>query len=287
MKSPHSPTWLPVHRVTKGGSLISPFSTVPTSRISLHREGAGGGLNVRDLALKSSPGREAENNLPSEGSELPEVPGWKRVFDCVVIGVLLPFWLPIAMGIAGWIKIVSPGPIFYRQARIGRGGRVFNILKFRSMKANAPTSTHEQHLEQLIKSNVPMAKLDGVADPRIIPGGRVLRALGLDELPQLINVLMGEMSLVGPRPSTPNEYALFTEAQKARVGVLPGLTGYWQVSGKNKLTFQQMISLDLHYVGRMCLGLDVAIMLATIPAMFLQFMESRGPAVSEETKSGI
>ena len=143
------------------------------------------------------------------------------------------------------------------------------------MKAGAPTHSHEQHLEKLIKGDAPMMKLDGTADPRIIPGGRCLRAMGLDELPQLINVLWGHMSLVGPRPSTPNEHALYTEEQKARAAVLPGLTGYWQVSGKNKLTFQQMISLDLQYVAKMSLGLDMAIVVATVPAMLLQFMESR------------
>lgn len=202
-------------------------------------------------------------------------PSWKRGLDCLVIGLLFPLWFPLAVVIAGWIKIVSPGPVFYRQARIGRGGQVFNILKFRSMKVDAPTSSHEQHLEQLIKTNAPMAKLDGQADPRIIPGGRCLRAIGLDELPQLLNILMGHMSLVGPRPSTPNEFTFFTEAQKVRAGVLPGLTGYWQVSGKNKLTFEQMISLDLQYIARMNFWLDVAIMLATVPAMLLQYAESR------------
>ena len=123
-----------------------------------------------------------------------------------------------------------------------------------------------------------MTKLDGVADPRIIPGGRCLRAMGLDELPQLINVLRGEMSLVGPRPSTQNEHELYTDQQKRRAAVLPGLTGYWQVSGKNKLTFQQMIDLDLQYVDKMSPGLDLAIVVATIPAMMLQFMESRAGA---------
>jgi exopolysaccharide production protein ExoY len=130
-------------------------------------------------------------------------------------------------------------------------------------------------LERLIKGDAPMTKLDGAADPRIIPGGRCLRAIGLDELPQLINVFRGDMSLVGPRPSTPNEHALFSEEQKERASVLPGLTGYWQVSGKNKLTFQQMMYLDLQYVEKMSLGLDLAIVVATVPALFLQYMESR------------
>jgi lipopolysaccharide/colanic/teichoic acid biosynthesis glycosyltransferase len=238
--------------------------------------GADGLAKVRDLVDRRR--RRAAVTAAVEASAIVAVepiPAWKRGLDCLVIGLLFPFWFPLAVVIAGWIKIVSPGPVFYRQARVGRGGHLFNILKFRSMKVDASTSSHEQHLEQLIKTNAPMAKLDGQADPRIIPGGRCLRAIGLDELPQLLNILMGHMSLVGPRPSTPNEFTFFTEAQKVRVGVLPGLTGYWQVSGKNKLTFEQMISLDLQYIARMNFWLDLAIMLATVPAMLLQYAESR------------
>ena len=203
------------------------------------------------------------------------VPVWKRVLDWTLILLSLPITLPLGLFIAGWIVAVSPGSVFFTQTRIGRGGREFQILKFRSMKVNAPTATHEQYLEKLIKSDAPMTKLDGVADPRIIPGGRCLRAMGLDELPQLINVLRGEMSLVGPRPSTRNEYDLFTAEQRRRASVLPGLTGYWQVSGKNKLTFQQMIALDLQYISKMSIGMDLAIVVATLPAVFLQVMESR------------
>jgi len=268
--------------LTKGGSLIGPFSGNQPIRHPSLRGGADSLAKARGVIERTRPAGESVSvgstlSARPRGfeTEVPPIPGWKRIIDCLCIGLLAPIWLPLALVIACWIKIVSPGSVFYRQARIGRGGQVFNILKFRSMKVDAPTSSHEQHLEQLIRSDVPMAKLDGVADPRIIPGGRCLRAIGLDELPQLWNVMRGEMSLVGPRPSTPNEYLLFTEVQKSRVEVLPGLTGYWQVSGKNKLTFQQMIALDLQYTKRMSLGLDVAIMLATVPAMLLQYMESR------------
>jgi len=187
----------------------------------------------------------------------------------------LPVTLPLGLFICAWIKLVSRGPIFFHQERVGLGGERFTILKFRSMAAGAPTQVHEEYLKGLIGSNAPMAKLDTEADPRIIAGGRCLRAIGLDELPQLINILRGQMSLVGPRPSTPHEFALYSDEQKSRVSVLPGLTGYWQVSGKNKLTFQQMITLDLHYVKKLSLGLDLAIVVATIPAMLLQYMESR------------
>lgn len=276
MKSPEFSTWSSTSAVTKGGSFLGLDSTSASLRTAAFVAGADGLAKVRDIV-----GRRRRRVAVTAAVEAPATvaveptPAWKRGLDCLVIGLLFPLWFPLAVVIAGWIKIVSPGPVFYRQARIGRGGRVFNILKFRSMKVDAPTSSHEQHLEQLIKTNAPMAKLDGQADPRIIPGGRCLRAIGLDELPQLLNILMGHMSLVGPRPSTPNEFTFFTEAQKVRVGVLPGLTGYWQVSGKNKLTFEQMISLDLQYIARMNFWLDVAIMLATVPAMLLQYAESR------------
>jgi lipopolysaccharide/colanic/teichoic acid biosynthesis glycosyltransferase len=118
-----------------------------------------------------------------------------------------------------------------------------------------------------------MTKLD-VADPRIVRGGRLLRALGVDELPQLFNVLSGEMSLVGPRPCTPREFQAYQPWQRARVQALPGLTGYWQVNGKNKTTFTEMIHLDLFYARAMSLGMDTAILLRTPPALLGQFLEA-------------
>jgi exopolysaccharide production protein ExoY len=144
------------------------------------------------------------------------------------------------------IKISSPGPIFYRQERVGFRGRPFMIFKFRSMRVDAKTSGHEFHLERLMRSGGPMTKLD-TSDARIIPWGRGLRAMGLDELPQIFNVIRGEMSLVGPRPCTRIEFENYEEWQRERVNIPPGLTGYWQVNGKNRTTFQQMIEMDLFY----------------------------------------
>ena len=141
------------------------------------------------------------------------------------------------------------------------------ILKFRTMKVNVETQSHERYLEQLIHANRPMTKLDSAGDPRIIPGGRILRATGLDELPQLFNVLRGEMSLVGPRPCTPHEFGRYQKWQQARVDAPPGLTGYWQVNGKNKTTFTEMIDMDIHYTKKMSLWLDLAIMVKTFPAL--------------------
>jgi hypothetical protein len=129
---------------------------------------------------------------------------------------------------------------------------------------------HREHLSQLMASNRPMKKLDAAGDSRLIPGGLLLRTLGLDELPQIINILRGEMSLVGPRPSTPYEYKMFEPAHRRRCETLPGLTGLWQVNGKNRTTFQRMMELDLQYARRKSLLLDLKILARTPAAILLQ-----------------
>jgi lipopolysaccharide/colanic/teichoic acid biosynthesis glycosyltransferase len=204
-----------------------------------------------------------------------EVPRWKRILDHVVIWLSLPFWALLAILIAAWIKIVSPGPIFFRQERVGFKGKRFMILKFRTMKINVETVAHERHLEQLLQASPCMTKLDASGDPRIIPGGRFLRATGLDELAQIANVLRGEMSIVGPRPCTPHEFNHYQPWQRERVNSLPGLTGYWQVNGKNKTTFTEMMNMDIFYTQNMSLRLDLAIMVRTFPAILLQLIEVR------------
>jgi len=171
-------------------------------------------------------------------------------------------------------RIASPGPVFYRQKRVGLGGRHFFIWKFRTMKLSAETRTHEHYFGELMRSDCPMTKLDTVGDCRLAPFGRILRASGLDELPQIFNVLGGEMSLVGPRPCLPNEFAKYEPWQRERVNGLPGLTGYWQVNGKNKTTFSQMIAMDLFYLHNMSVLLDLKIMLKTIDALAGQLFES-------------
>ena len=212
-----------------------------------------------------------------------QVPTWKTILDITCILFSLPLWLPVVLFLALWIKLASPGPIFFRQERVGFREKRFMILKFRTMKVNVETRTHEHHLEQLINSNVPMTKLDSAGDPRIIPGGRIIRAMGLDELPQLFNVLRGEMSLVGPRPCTPHEFKNYKGRQKERVNTPPGLTGYWQVNGKNKTTFTEMIDMDILYTKRMSLWLDLAIMLKTLPALMTQVIETRPAPRAVET----
>lgn len=143
------------------------------------------------------------------------------------------------------------------------------------MVAGNDTKTHQGHLKQLMKADVPMVKMDMKGDPRIIPFGVILRASGLDELPQLFNVLQGEMSLVGPRPCVRYEYENYELWQKERFNTLPGLTGLWQVSGKNKTTFDEMIRLDIAYSRNKTPGLYLKIILKTVPAIIVQMLETR------------
>jgi lipopolysaccharide/colanic/teichoic acid biosynthesis glycosyltransferase len=204
-----------------------------------------------------------------------EIPKWKRVLDVTCIVLALPFLVPVVFLIGLVIKIVSPGPVIFKQERIGYRARRFTCLKFRTMRVNAETASHQTHLYQLMASNSPMSKLDSAGDPRLIRFGSLLRASGLDELPQLFNVLCGDMSLVGPRPCVPYEFEQYLPDQRRRFNTLPGLTGLWQVSGKNRTTFSQMIDLDIHYTLHKSLWLDLKIIFKTIPAILLQCLEKR------------
>ena len=205
----------------------------------------------------------------SAESEQFSIPQWKRILDLTLIAFSTPIWLPVMIGIMIFIKLSSPGPVFYRQERIGHGRKRFQIYKFRSMRVNAETVSHESYFESLMRSDAPMAKLDA-ADDRIIPGGRFLRASGLDELPQLFNVIWGNMSLVGPRPCTLREFIKYEPWQHERFNAPPGLTGYWQVNGKNQTTFVEMINLDIHYAHEMSVRLDFWIILRTFPTLLRQ-----------------
>ncbi len=204
--------------------------------------------------------------------------GWKIALDITCILLALPIWLPVMILLMLVTRIASPGPIFYRQERVGFGERHFSIWKFRTMKVSAETQTHEHYFHELMKVDRPMTKLDAYGDPRLAPFGRFLRASGLDELPQIFNVLCGEMSLVGPRPCTPNEFAHYEPWQRERVNGLPGLTGHWQVNGKNNTTFNAMIVMDLFYLENMSILLDLKIMLKTGAVIAGQLLESRQAA---------
>src|SRR6478672_6832481 len=201
--------------------------------------------------------------------------GWKVALDITCILLSLPIWLPLMILLMLVTRLASPGPIFYRQERVGLRGRHFSIWKFRTMKVSAETQTHEHYFQELMKVSCPMTKLDAYGDPRLAPFGRILRASGLDELPQIFNVLCGEMSLVGPRPCLPNEFAGYEPWQRERMNGLPGLTGYWQVNGKNKTTFNEMIAMDLFYLENVSMLLDLKIMLKTGAVIAGQLFDSQ------------
>jgi len=211
---------------------------------------------------------------PASLSQYPPIPTWKRRLDLILIFLTMPIWLSAMVVVSLWICIVSPGPLLYRQERIGYWGRRFMILKFRTMHVNSETLSHEDYFEKLMRSNSPMTKLDVCGDARLIRGARTLRALALDELPQLFNVIRSEMSLVGPRPCTPHEFDRYRPEQKLRVNAPPGLTGYWQVNGKNRTSFGQMISMDIYYGQHMSVLMDLGIILKTLPAIAIQVGES-------------
>jgi lipopolysaccharide/colanic/teichoic acid biosynthesis glycosyltransferase len=197
------------------------------------------------------------------------------VLDITAILVAMPLLLPLMLFIALLIRVVSSGPVLFRQERVGYLGRRFTCFKFRTMVVGADTAVHQGHLNHLMSSDVPMVKMDTQGDPRLIPLGLLLRSSGLDELPQIINVLLGDMSLVGPRPCLPYEYDKYLPWQRERFNTLPGLTGLWQVSGKNKTTFVEMIQLDIDYVRSKTVWSDLRIILKTIPALIIQVEETR------------
>jgi lipopolysaccharide/colanic/teichoic acid biosynthesis glycosyltransferase len=203
------------------------------------------------------------------------VPLWKRVFDITVILVTLPVVLPLMILVALIVRCVSAGPVLFRQERVGLKGEIFKCFKFRTMVVGNHAAVHKGHLTQLMDARTPMVKMDVHGDPRIIPMGVALRAAGLDELPQIFNVLFGDMSLVGPRPCVPYEYEKYEAWHKERFDVLPGLTGLWQVSGKNNTTFDEMMHLDIRYARNSSPWLDLAIIFKTIPALGIQMIETR------------
>ncbi|MET3175514.1 UNVERIFIED_ORG: exopolysaccharide biosynthesis polyprenyl glycosylphosphotransferase [Arthrobacter sp. UYCu721] len=189
----------------------------------------------------------------------------KRAFDIAVAGVLVAVLSPIFLLLGLLVRVTDPGAVFYKQERIGLRGTTFNMLKFRSMKVDADTQ-----LASLLKAqgsnDTPLFKIAN--DPRITPLGRVMRKYSMDELPQLLNVLGGSMSLVGPRPQREGEVALYDDAAHRRLYVSPGMSGLWQVSGRSNLTWEESIRLDLYYVENWSLMGDVVILFKTFKAVF-------------------
>ena len=208
---------------------------------------------------------EAVNGIPLISIKESALTGFnralKRIVDVIIAGlalvVIAPLWALIALA----IKLDSPGPVLFRQERVGFRGKPFTLLKFRSMTADA-----EQQLDRLREQNEAAGPLFKIRDdPRRTRIGRFIRRTSLDELPQFINVLRGDMSMVGPRPGLASEVAQYQDWHRKRLEVLPGLTGLWQVSGRSELTFDEMVMLDIYYAENWSLGMDLRIIIRTVP----------------------
>jgi exopolysaccharide biosynthesis polyprenyl glycosylphosphotransferase len=209
-------------------------------------------------------------DLPMIGfSRKPQAEGQlavKRVLDLLGASILIVLAAPILIATALAIRIESRGPILFRQVRSGLGGRRFTMLKFRSMVVDAEARRRE--LEHLNEMNGPVFKIK--SDPRVTRVGRFIRATSIDELPQLFTVILGHMSLVGPRPPLPTEVAEYEPWQRRRLSVRPGITGPWQVSGRNDVDFEQWMKLDLGYIDNWSIWLDLEILLRTVPAVVMR-----------------
>lgn len=217
----------------------------------------------------------------------------KRLIDVIFVLVTLPILLPILIGVAILIKLDSRGPVLYRQDRVGtkrikNAGGVswekhnFTILKFRTMIPDAPSDIHRKFVKAYIAGDEEeMARIQerstsGIAsyklelDPRITRIGRWLRKTSLDELPQVWNILKGDMSLVGPRPAIPYEVKMYEEWHHQRLQTVQGLTGYWQTSGRNSISFDEMVNLDIDYINQQSIWFDIKILLLTLPIVLLR-----------------
>ena len=231
--------------------------------------------SARDVsAIQSYKAKMQQCENPADGLNsflVRGTPTWKRIIDILGSGLGLILLSPVFLLIAAVIKIVSPGPVFFKQIRVGHLGKPFTLLKFRTMKVNCDPSIHMKHISKLIDNNMPLRKLDN-NDPRIFGFGKMLRLTGLDELPQLVNVLRGEMSLVGPRPELPSSAKLCKQWHSKRFDIKPGLSGLWQVSNKTATTFNEMIRLDISYVKQMSFWLDAFILLKTLPTILFEMI---------------
>lgn len=201
-------------------------------------------------------------SLPDPSLPAP-VPAWKRLLDLALTLPGLVALAPLYLAIALAVGLSSPGPVFFVQTRIGRGGRPFGMIKFRSMYRDAEA----RRAALLTQSDRQGICFKSRNDPRVTPVGRILRRLSLDELPQLLNVIKGDMSLVGPRPALPEEVAAYPCHALGRLAVLPGITGPWQVSGRAEIGFDEMVEMDLDYARSPRLSADVTYLLRTFRAV--------------------
>ncbi len=198
----------------------------------------------------------------------------KRVLDVLFILLLLPFLCLIMLIVALFIRLDSEGPIFYRQKRVGQDGVDFDMLKFRSMYVNNDDKIHREAVKRYMNGDMlnghsgagsTLYKL--VGDPRVTRVGRIIRKLSIDELPQFFNVLRGEMSVVGPRPPLPYEVEAYSLRHSLRLLGKPGITGYWQVYGRSRVTFDEMVEMDINYLQKQSILQDIKLIILTIPVV--------------------
>jgi lipopolysaccharide/colanic/teichoic acid biosynthesis glycosyltransferase len=200
-------------------------------------------------------------------------PIWKRILDIAIIVLTLPVILLGTLFVLAWSLTCVEGPRFLKQERVGKGEKTFWLLKFRTMKSQDNLLRHHAHVQHLVAADLPLHKLDDIMTDGLFPGAKFIRKLGLDELPQIINVIRGEMSLVGPRPCLPDELDFFPESRRNRFHVLPGITGRWQVSGKNTLRFREMLACDESYAHSLSFKQDVSIVMLTAGRFCQQIFE--------------
>ncbi len=257
------------------GIMKTPFYTKTHTRnfreLGANPPGRDTGLHLVTLPAADSPardyapaGRDPDTVLlQTVSAKHGPAQAVQRACDVLLCALALLLLWPVFAMIALLIRLDSPGPVLFKQPRVGKDGEEFWFYKFRSMVSDAEALRHL--LEMQNERSGPVFKMKN--DPRITRVGRVLRKFSLDELPQLINVLQGDMSLVGPRPALPKETALYTARQRQRLLCLPGVTGLWQVSGRASLSFERSIELDLCYIERQSVGLYFRILLLTVPAV--------------------
>ncbi|HEU0249371.1 MAG TPA: sugar transferase [Solirubrobacteraceae bacterium] len=225
------------------------------------------GLAVSTLERPDQRGRA---DSTAETVRRPAATLLRRLLDLFVASLLLLVLAPVMLMAALAIRIDSPGPILFRQRRVGRGKREFTIFKFRTMRRDADATRHRKYVQSLIDgdNHTERGRLYKLSvDDRVTRVGRFLRSWSLDELPQLINVVRGNMALVGPRPVIPYEVEMYPEDYHRRFAVKPGLTGLWQVSGRNERTYDEMVFFDIQYAEQSSLLLDLSILAKTVPVV--------------------
>ena len=188
----------------------------------------------------------------------------KRIFDIIIAAILLVLLIPVFVGVAIAIRLEDPGPILFKQTRVGRWGELFTMWKFRSMFTDAEERKKELMEQNEMEGGVLFKMKD---DPRITKVGRIIRKTSIDELPQLWNVLKGDMSLVGPRPPVPAEVDQYSLSDRRRLEVIPGITCIWQISGRSDIPFDQQVELDAQYIESQSFWTDIKILLKTVPAL--------------------